>query len=107
MRINRIAYLGFAMVLPLAAKAELPFSKQGFGQVQATLDFCIQQNETEAPKYKEFAKRLILGTPGREIEEARGSEEYQKAYKSTATELAKLSKTQANEACAGLLEDKK
>ena len=107
MKMFRVVCLAAAIVMPSLAMAELPFSKQGLGQVEATIDYCSKVNPQEAQKFKDYGKRLIKGFPGAEVEEARKSEEYQKTYKSMTEELGKVSKDEAVKACSGLLEEKK
>lgn len=106
MKTIRISCLAAVMAVPSLAMAELPFSRQGLAQVEATLDFCSQVNPKAADKLKDHGKRLIKGLPGAELEEARKSEEYQKTYEFMTTELGKVAKDEAVKACAGFLEEK-
>ncbi len=104
MKVFRVVTLGIAIAIPSLAMAELPFSKQGLGQIEAMLDFCAQTNAQAAAKFKDHEKRLVRALPGAEVEEARKSEEYQKSYKFTMTELSKVSKDDAARACTEFLE---
>ncbi len=106
MKVFRVVALGIAVAIPSFSMAELPFSKPGLGQIEAMLDYCSQTNPKAAEKFKDHGKRLVRGLPGAEVEEARKSEEYQKSYKSTMTELGKVSKEDAAQACNAFLEGK-
>lgn len=99
-------FLGAILVVPSLAMAELPFSKQGLGQVEATIDYCSKVNAQEAQKFKDYGKRLVKGFPSAEVEALRKSEEYQKTYKSMTEELGKVPKDEAVKACSGFLEEK-
>ena len=95
-----------AVAIPSLATAELPFSRQGLGQVEATFNFCSQIKPDSAEKFKAYAKRLVRGLPSGELEKARKSEEYQKAYEWLTKELGKADKDQAKQACSDFLEAK-
>ncbi len=106
MRAIQFVCLAAVMVVPSLAMAELPFSRQGLAQVEATLDFCSQTNPQTADKFKDHGKRLVRGLPSAELEGARKSEEYQMAYESMTAELGKVAKDEAARACAGFFEEK-
>ncbi len=106
MRIVRVFILGTVFAFPSLSMAELPFSRQGLGQIEATLNFCSQTNPQAAEKYGDHGNRLTKGFPGAEVEEARKSEEYKKAYESVTTALSKVAKDDAAKACSSLLEAK-
>ena len=102
----RVLCLAAVLAVPPLAMAELPFTRQGLAQVEATLNFCSQASPQAAEKFKEYGKRLAKGLPSAELEEARKSEEYQKTYEFMTTELGKVAKDEAAKACAGFLEEK-
>ncbi len=107
MKIIRLCCLATFIVFPSLAMAELPFSSQGLGQVEATLDFCSKTNPQAAEKFKDYGQRLIKGFPSAQVEEGRKSQEYKKSYEFMTTELGKVSKDEAVKACSGLFEEQK
>jgi hypothetical protein len=107
MKTFKIILAATLTAIPSLAAVELPFSKQGFAQVEATLDFCAGLNPSTAQGFRDYDKNLTKGLSAKELEQARKSEEYQKTYKSITTELGKASKDQAVKACADFLKDMK
>jgi hypothetical protein len=106
MKMHRILCLGAALVLPQLALAELPFTNDAFGKVEATLDFCVQADPQGASKYQERKKELVRDVPEKEVAEARQSHEYRDAYDGVTAELGKVPKAQAVKACSDFLEGK-
>jgi hypothetical protein len=103
MKSLRITCIGVAVLLPLIAQADLPFSKEGLGTVEGTLDFCKQVNASAAEKYEERKKAQVRAIPEKEVTEARSSEEYKQAYGNIRAELAKVPKEKMVEGCAAYL----
>jgi hypothetical protein len=106
MRSLHVLCLAAALVLPLLALAELPFSNDLFGRVEGTLDFCAQADPSNAPKYQEKKKTLVKDLPEKEVAAARQTSEYQSAYKSTTEEAAKGPKDEAVKSCTAALDKK-
>ena len=107
MRIHRILCLCVAMVVPQLALAQVPFTNETFGKLEGTLAFCGQINSRAAAKYKEQAKLLVRETPEKDVTKARNTQEYKEAYDRAGTELGKMSRVQAVEACSSFLDPKK
>ncbi len=107
MRIHRVFTLGIALFVSQLALARLPFSSEALGKVEGTLDFCAQADPPAAAKYQERKKALVKDVPEKEVAEARKTQEYRDAYDWITTELGKVPKDQAVQACAvGLEKDK-
>jgi hypothetical protein len=106
MKMYRILCLAAALALPIVALAKLPFTNDGFGQVESILDFCTQADPQGAQKYQEQKKSLVRDVPEKEVEEARKTQEYRDAYDSTGDELANTPKEKAVKACTEALEGK-
>jgi hypothetical protein len=106
MKIHRILCLATAIVIPQVALAKLPFTNDAFGKVEGTLDFCAQVDPQAAPKYREQKKQIVRDVPEQEVAEARSTQEYKDGYEWVSTELSKVPKNKAVEACAASLEGK-
>jgi hypothetical protein len=106
MKIHRILCLSAAIALPQLALAKLP-PNSSLGQVEGTLDFCVQVDSPSAAKYEEFKKRLVQDVPEKEVAEVRKSTEYKEAYDGISEALGKAPKDQAVKACTSLLGSKK
>ncbi len=107
MKTTGILCIVAVMAIPSLAMAELPFSKAGLAQVEATLDFCSHVSPQAAERFKDHGNRLKKSLPSTELEEARKSEEYQKVYEFMVTELGKVAKAEAVRACTSFFEEKK
>lgn len=104
MRVQRILCFAAALLLPELAVAKLPFSNELFGKAEGTLDFCSQVDPPRAEKYQEKKKLVVKDLPEKEVAEARESDEYKSAYKSTTEEAAKGPKDEAVKSCGVLLQ---
>jgi hypothetical protein len=85
------------------ALANLPFTNEAFGKIEGTLDFCVQADPQAAPEYEERKKLLVRDVPGREMDEARQTQEYLDAREWISAALGKVPKTQAVKACSDFL----
>ena len=68
------------------------------------MDFCIQVNSQSAAQYQEQKKNLVRGASGKEVLEARASQEYKEAYGSTTDEMSKEPRDKAIQECASAVE---
>jgi hypothetical protein len=107
MKILKTLCLVVAVFLPLIAQADLPFSNEGFGTVEAILDYCQQANASQAQKYEERKTALVRNLPEEEVAEARSSEEYKQAYGATRDQVAEQPQDKVVEACTAYLKDDK
>jgi hypothetical protein len=107
MKIYRILCVASAMIVPQLALAKLPFPNDAFGKVEAAADSCAQADPPSAPKYQEAKKALVRDVPGKEVAEARATQEYRDAYNATTTEIGKQPKDKVVEACTASLKGDK
>ena len=107
MKIHRILFVCVVIMIPQLGNAKLPFTNDIFGKLEGTLDFCVKADPESAPKYREVAKLLVKDVPDKELAEARMTSEYKDSYEGIDTELAKVPKDQAIEACKASLETSK
>lgn len=106
MKLRRILWSA-AVVIPLLASAELPFSNEAFGRVEGTLDFCAKADPAATTRYQERKKSMAGDVTDKELAEARGSKEYKDAYEWTRSKLGEVPKDQAVKACKAFLEGRK
>ena len=106
MKICRIVCLTAALTLPQLTLAELPFSRDAFGKIEGTFDFCASVDPQSAPKYEAGKKAMVRDVPEKELEEARKTQEYRDAYDSISDELSKVPKEKALKACTDFLQGK-
>ena len=99
MKIHRILCCCGALALPQLASADLPFSGESFGRLEATLTFCAQVNPRATAQYESQLKVLVKDLPQKEISKVRDTTEYREAYDSISAELGKVPKDQAIKAC--------
>jgi hypothetical protein len=99
--------LAAGLLLPQQAAAELPFSTESLGRVEAILDACSQFNPTTAAKYEEWKTAQVAKLPKKELAEARASDQYRNAYADTTAEIENQAKEKLIEACAAFLKSEK
>ncbi len=68
---------------------------------EATLDFCARIDPKSTALYWEQGKSLVQGLDAKAAAEIRNSDEYRRAYDSTAEMLAKAPQDDAMPACNG------
>jgi hypothetical protein len=107
MKINRILLVFAAITIPQLTMAKLPFANDTFGKLEATVSFCSKLDPEGAAKYQGLGKLLVQGVPEKELAEARKTAEYKEAYEGMGTELDKVPKDRAIEACTSALGTKK
>jgi hypothetical protein len=103
MKFNRLLCALTVIAAAQLARADLPFSGQSLGNLQATMDFCTRVQPEEAAKFQDQFKMFIKGFPEKELAALLQSDEYKATYETTGTALDKLAKPQANETCKRLL----
>jgi hypothetical protein len=100
MRLARMCMVVALGVVPGAARADLPVSREVLGQLEATLEHCGRINPGSANLYRQFAKMLTGDATDKELTEARESAEYRDAYDLASDQVGKLPKEEAKKACA-------
>jgi hypothetical protein len=104
MNLHGILCLCAMVGLPQLGRADLPFTPQALGTVQATIDFCARTDPSREEKYQEHAKSFVQGLPEKEVNAARRSPAYKAAYESASQALEKAPKQDGDEACHGFIE---
>src|SRR5882757_11021592 len=97
MKLNRIVFALAVIAAAQLARADLPFSGQSLGNLQATMDFCARVQPDEAAKFQDQFKMFIKGFPEKELAVLVQSDEYKATYETIGTALDKLAKPQADE----------
>jgi len=105
MKIQQILCVSALLVLPNLALAKLP-PNSSLGQVEGTLDFCIQADPQSAENYEKFNMAIVEGEPEKDVAEARKSSEYKSAYDAIGEALGKVPKDKAVKACSSFLQGK-
>jgi hypothetical protein len=105
MKILRMLAVFATLLISGLALAKLP-PNSSLGQVEGTLDFCIQADPQSAEKYEAFKKAMVQGEPEKKVAEARLSSEYKQAYDAIQESLGKIEKDKAVKACTSFLEGK-
>jgi hydroxypyruvate isomerase len=100
MKIHRILCLSAVIWLPQLAQAELLFTNQALGMVQATLDFCARVDARDAATFHAQETNLVRDVSNQELAGARSNSEYKQAYDLISTALNKVERGDAAETCA-------
>jgi hypothetical protein len=100
MKIHRILCLCAVIWLPQLALAEVSFSSQALGMVQATLEFCARVDPRDAATFHAQEGNLVRGVSSPELAGAQGTSDYKQAYDLISTALRRLERDDAAETCA-------
>lgn len=90
-----------AIAFPQLAQAELPFTTQSLGTVDATVDFCVRAHPAAAMKYQQQARLMVREVSEEGVDKVRNSDEYKAAYTQASAALRELHKQDAEQACNG------
>jgi hypothetical protein len=106
MKISRTFLLGMTLSLAPLALSKFILPPKALGQMEGTLDFCVQVDSDSAEKYQQRGKALVRDASEKELSDARSTEEYKEAYAWIQAELDKAPREKAVAACKGFLEGK-
>ena len=103
MKLYLLVPLCAAAAFPLAVTAEPSVDGAALAQSEAIVAHCSQVNPMDSAKYQELLMRLIADVPVEDLEAARKTEVYLRAYESVSGQLAQVPKDEAVAACADTL----
>jgi hypothetical protein len=105
MKVNRILTLGLlvAFAHPQKAGANLSMTPEVLGSFESAIDYCAKLDPKSAAKYKEWGTAYVGDATKEELQKARTSSEYKKAYDATTHDAEKTPKAKVLKACTDLL----
>ena len=95
------------LALPQLTLAASSMPAAALGQIEATVNFCVQADSKGADQYKELGKAMVRDMTPKELADARNSSEYKDSYDAITAELKKIPADKVVEGCRAALQPEK